>query len=141
MYGSTETTIWSTAALMHQSGAPVTIGRPIANTQVYVVDSLLNPVPVGVAGELWIGGDGVTRGYLGRPDLTAERFVPDPFSRRQVAPGYTSDRRPGPRACLTATWNSSGRIDQQGKIHGFRIELGEIETVLRKPSSGARPLS
>src|SRR5262249_19653045 len=79
MYGPTETTVWSTAAPIDRSGSPITIGRPIANTQVYIVDRHLCPTPIGVPGELLIGGDGVARGYLNRADLTAERFIPDPF--------------------------------------------------------------
>ncbi|WP_047197779.1 non-ribosomal peptide synthase/polyketide synthase [Caldimonas brevitalea] len=124
LYGPTETTIWSTLARLTEA-APH-IGRPIANTRVYVLDAAQQPVPVGVPGELYIGGVGVTRGYLGRPELTAERFVQDPFE-------------PGQRLYRTgdlARWQPDGtlaylgRNDFQVKLRGFRIELGEIEASL-----------
>jgi len=128
MYGPTETTIWSTTARVEPgaAGGVVPLGRPIANTQVYILDRHLQPTPVGVAGELHIGGDGVARGYLHRPELSAERFLPDPF-------------RPGGRIYRTgdlARYRSDGvieflgRTDQQVKLRGYRIELGEIEAVL-----------
>jgi thioesterase domain-containing protein/acyl carrier protein len=128
MYGPTETTIWSTIERVTPGDDPVSIGRPIDNTEAYVLDARRQPVPVGVPGELVIGGDGVSRGYLNRPDLTADRFVPDPFSGRPGARLYrTGDlarfRRDGRLECL-------GRLDQQVKVRGFRIELGEIESVL-----------
>jgi natural product biosynthesis luciferase-like monooxygenase protein len=130
VYGPTETTVWSTADLIDRSGGPITIGRPLANTQLYVLDRQGRPVPVGVPGELFIGGAGVARGYLGLPDLTAERFIPDPFS-------------PVPGARLYATGDLVryrddgrleylGRLDHQVKIRGYRIELGEIEAVLAR---------
>jgi amino acid adenylation domain-containing protein len=124
MYGPTETTIWS--SLDRIESDEVTIGRPIANTRMYVLDNHREPAPRGVVGELWIGGDGVARGYLNRPELTAERFVGDPFrpGERMYRTGdlarYLSDGR---LECL-------GRIDNQVKTRGYRIELGEIETVL-----------
>ncbi len=128
MYGPTETTIWSTLKKIGGGGEPITIGRPIANTQVYILDPGGNPSPVGVPGELLIGGDGLARGYLGRPELTAEKFIPDPFVESPGARLYrTGDlaryREDGELECL-------GRLDHQVKIRGFRIELGEVETIL-----------
>ncbi len=130
MYGPTETTVWSAIAPItaeaRDAGAMMPIGRPIANTQLYVLDADLQPVPVGAIGELYIGGDGLARGYHRRPDLTAARFVPDPVSRRPGSRLYrTGDlaryRLDGNLECL-------GRIDQQIKLRGHRIELGEIES-------------
>lgn len=133
MYGPTETTIWSSTETASAEEAVVNIGRPIANTQMYVLDEQQQPVPVGVPGELYIGGDGVTRGYWQRADLTAERFPADPFVRPEcVAPGGARMYRTGD----LARWRSDGRIDFLGradfqvKIRGYRIELGEIEAVL-----------
>lgn len=128
LYGPTETTIWSTLERVSPSPAPVTIGKPIANTQVYVLDAHGEPVPVGVPGELWIGGAGVALGYHQRPELTAERFVPDRFSAQAGARLY--------RTGDLARWDVHGRLqhlgrmDHQVKIRGFRIELGEIEASL-----------
>ena len=128
MYGPTETTIWSTLALVSSTQEPINIGRPIANTQVYILDPLGQPSPIGVPGELSIGGAGVARGYLNRPELTAEKFVPDPFSQRP------SDRlyRTGDLARFLPDGRIDllGRIDNQIKLHGFRIELGEIHAAL-----------
>ena len=132
MYGPTETTIWSSVKRVEEGDEPVTIGRPIASTSMYVLDGNLQPVPVGVPGELYIGGHGLARGYLDRPELTEERFVPDPF-----VSGDTNGReRRMYRTGDKARWLDSGeleclgRIDNQVKLRGFRIELGEIESVL-----------
>ncbi len=128
MYGPTETTVWS-SALRIEANQPVLIGPPIANTTFYVLDAFGQPVPIGVAGELHIGGDGLARGYLNRPDLTQERFIADPFRDEPGARMYkTGDRV---RQCPDGRIEFLGRLDQQVKISGFRIELGEIESVLR----------
>jgi amino acid adenylation domain-containing protein len=127
MYGPTETTIWSCVQPLAKS-APVLIGRPIANTRAYVLDRSFSPVPVGVTGELYIGGDGVAHGYLGRPGLTGQRFVPDACSGELGARLYrTGDlcrHRPD------GTLEFFGRADFQVKLRGHRIELGEIEAAL-----------
>ena len=129
LYGPTETTVWSTLDLLERNGAAISIGRPIANTQVHILDRAGEPTPIGVAGEICIGGAGVAAGYLGRPGLTAERFIPDSLSERPGARLY--------RTGDLGRWGTDGklqhlgRLDQQVKIRGFRIELGEIETLLR----------
>jgi surfactin family lipopeptide synthetase A len=130
MYGPTETTIWSTTAKVVRGEDAVSIGQPIANTQLFILDEELQPVSIGVAGELHIGGDGLARGYLHRPELTAEKFIPDPFSADPKARLYkTGDLV---RYSPSGDIEFLGRIDHQIKIRGFRIEMGEIETLLRK---------
>lgn len=136
LYGPTETTIWSLIAGVDEEAVPagsesVHIGRPIANTQIYVLDEQLQPLPIGIPGELYIGGDGVARRYRHRPDLTAERFIPNPFQ-----PGNrlykTGDRvRYSPGGSLEFL----GRLDHQVKVRGFRVELGEVETILSQHST------
>jgi amino acid adenylation domain-containing protein len=127
IYGPTEATANASAARIF-SGDEVTIGRPIANAQIYILNSFLHPVPIGVQGELYIGGAGVARGYLNRPELTAEKFIPDPFSAVSGARMYKT----GDLARYRPDGNIEflGRADHQAKIRGFRIELGEIEAVL-----------
>jgi acyl carrier protein len=127
VYGPTETTVWSAAGLV-EPGEPVRVGPPIPGTRMYVLDDALRPVPVGVTGEVFLGGAGVAWGYLDRPGLTAQRFVPDPFSptgERLYATGDLGRWNPDGRVELL------GRIDHQIKLRGFRIEIEEIETVLR----------
>jgi amino acid adenylation domain-containing protein len=128
-YGPSETTTYSTSAL-RRPGAAGTIGAPIANTRCYVMDPALRPVDVGEAGELYLAGGGVTRGYLGRPGLTADRYPPDPYSATPGARMYrTGDRV---RWMPDATLEYLGRLDNQVKIRGYRVEPGEIEAVLRQ---------
>lgn len=129
MYGPTETTIWSTVGQVLR-GKEILLGRPIANTRVYLLDGYLQPVPIGVPGELHIGGAGLARGYLNRPDLTAEKFIPDPFDTSGNARLYkTGDLA---RYLPDGQIEYLGRIDHQVKIRGFRIELGEIESALHQ---------
>ncbi len=132
-YGPTETTVCATMALLAAPAGRAPIGRPIEQVQTYVLDRWGRPTPAGVPGELYIGGVGVARGYLGRPDLTAERFVPDPFGATPGARRY----RTGDRVRLLASGELEflDRIDQQVKLRGFRVELGEIEAaLLRHPA-------
>ena len=132
LYGPTETTIWSTGCMITDLRAPVTIGRPLANTCVYVLDRSLQPVPVGVPGELYIGGTGLARGYLNQPELTAEKFVRNPFSSDEQSRLYRTGDLVHYRA--DGTLDYLGRLDQQVKLRGYRIELGEIEALLRQVS-------
>ena len=128
MYGPTETTVWSTCARITDTSNGISIGKPIANTTVYILDAQKNLCPIGVPGEMYIGGAGVTLGYWKRPELTAERFIPDPFSATPGATLYrTGDRA---RWRNDGTLEHLGRLDDQAKVRGFRIELGEIEAVL-----------
>ena len=129
LYGPTEATTYATYTRV-SADADVTIGKPIANTQAYILDSQLNPVPQGISGELYLAGDGLARGYIRRPELTRERFVRNPFSANPNTPMYrTGDicrhRKDGALEYV-------GRIDHQVKLRGFRIELGEIETALER---------
>jgi len=129
MYGPTETTVWSSCYQLTDADGPVFIGKPIANTQFYVLDKQLKPVPVGVHGELYIGGEGMTSGYLNRDDLTEERYITSPFKTDGSRLYRTGD---------AVKYYESGdveyihRIDNQVKVRGFRIELGEIESVLTR---------
>jgi amino acid adenylation domain-containing protein len=132
LYGPTEATIWSTISHVDSTEGTVCIGRPIANTQLYLLDEHLQPVPVGVPGELYIGGAGLARGYLNRPELTAQKFIANPLSLESKARLYKT----GDLARYRSDGNIEylGRIDHQVKVRGFRIELGEIEAVLSQHS-------
>jgi amino acid adenylation domain-containing protein len=128
LYGPTETTVWSTAADIAPDPVAVSIGRPLPDSRVYVLDQALAPVPEGAVGEIFVGGDGVSRGYLHRPGLTAERFLPDPFSPVPGARFYRSGDLA--RVLPDGQLEFHGRSDHQVKIRGHRIELGEIEATL-----------
>lgn len=139
LYGSTETTIWSTIYPVKSANEKISIGQPIANTQIYILrqnplspEDFCRPVPMGEVGELSIGGDGVARGYLNQPKLTAEKFILDPFSHKKGARLYKT----GDLARFLPDGNIEyiGRIDHQVKIRGFRIETGEIEALLLQHS-------
>ena len=130
LYGPTETTIYSGVVRVTSSAGPVPIGPPLANTRFYVVDHFMNPVPIGIYGELLIGGDGLAHGYLRRADLTAEKFVPDPFGSEPGGRLYrTGDLV---RYLEDGRLEFGGRLDHQVKVRGFRIELGEIENALSR---------
>jgi natural product biosynthesis luciferase-like monooxygenase protein/FkbM family methyltransferase len=130
MYGPTETTIWSATHRLAKDGGDVPIGRPVANTSIYILDRHLQPVPINVPGELFIGGAGVVRGYLQRPGLSADRFIPDPFGGadggRLYRTGDLARYLPG------GDIEFIGRVDDQVKVRGHRIELGEIETAIAR---------
>ena len=130
MYGPTETTIWSSVEEVGLAEPVVNIGRPLANQQLYVLDERLRPVPPGVEGALWIGGEGVTRGYWQRPDLTAERFVANPFHPGADGAGRMYQTGDLVRLRADGRVDYIGRADAQVKLRGYRIELGEIEAVL-----------
>jgi amino acid adenylation domain-containing protein len=132
-YGPTEATVWATIAEISDNSHKPSIGRPIVNTQIYILDAHLQPLPIGITGELYISGDGLAQGYLNRPDLTAERFIPNPFnSYRDKTFRISTIYKTGDLACYQPDGNIEflGRLDDQVKIRGFRIELGEIEAVL-----------
>src|SRR5262249_1360279 len=131
MYGPTETTVWSAVHLVTAADSAIPIGRPIANTTMYVLDRHLQPVPVGVTGDLYIGGEGLARGYLNRPELNAEKFIPGRFRNGLAAWLYkTGDlaryRADGNIECL-------GRTDTQVKVRGFRIEREEVGSTAAGP--------
>ncbi|MET0397623.1 MAG: amino acid adenylation domain-containing protein [Longimicrobiaceae bacterium] len=128
LYGPTEDTTYSTCSVVERGAARVAIGRPVANTRAYVLDGALEPVPVGALGELYLAGEGLARGYAGRPERTAEAFLPDPFGEPGARMYRVRDR---------VRWRADGeleyfgRTDTQVKVRGFRIELGEVEAALR----------
>ncbi|MDM9583647.1 amino acid adenylation domain-containing protein [Nostoc sp. GT001] len=131
-YGSTEATVWSSVYRCHslETGTQISIGSPIANTKIYILDSHLHPVPVGVSGEIYISGEGLARGYLNQPQITSEKFIPHPFSQQPGMRLYkTGDLG---RYLNDGNIEFLGRIDNQVKIRGFRIELGEIEVLLNQ---------
>ncbi|MEH2128455.1 non-ribosomal peptide synthetase family protein [Nostoc sp.] len=129
-YGPTEATVWSSVYHSLETGTQISIGRPIANTKIYILDSHLHPVPVGVSGEIYISGEGLARGYLNHPEITSDKFIPHPFSQQPGMRLYKT----GDLARYLSDGNIEflGRIDNQVKIRGFRIELSEIEAVLNQ---------
>lgn len=132
MYGPTETTVWSSVHELSEpvGGGTAPIGTAVVNTRLYVLDSQMQPVPIGAPGELYVGGAGVTRGYLGQPELTADHFVPNPFTQSAGNRLYrTGDRV---RYSTDGTLDFLGRTDQQIKVRGHRVELGEIEAAIRE---------
>ncbi|MGD1702703.1 amino acid adenylation domain-containing protein [Dapis sp. BLCC M229] len=132
LYGPSEDTTYSTFSLLKKgSTTEPTIGCPIANTQIYILDHYQQPLPIGIPGELYIGGAGLARGYLNRPELTAEKFIPNPFDNK-IPSQKSKLYKTGDLACYLPDGNLRflGRIDHQVKIRGFRIELGEIEVIL-----------
>ncbi|NCR24962.1 MAG: amino acid adenylation domain-containing protein [Microcystis aeruginosa LE13-04] len=142
-YGPTETSVCATVEKWTDATEKITIGRPIANTQIYILDSHLQPVPIGVPGELHIGGMGLARGYLNRPELTQEKFIPNPFEKDEVIPPTPLNKGGNEPSKLYKTGDLGrylpdgkieylGRIDNQVKLRGFRIELGEIEALLNQ---------
>ncbi len=142
-YGPTETSVCATVEKWTDETLKVTIGRPIANTQVYILDSHLQPVPIGVPGELHIAGAGLAKGYLNRPELTQEKFIPNPFEKDEVIPPTPLNKGGNEPSKLYKTGDLArylpdgkieylGRIDNQVKLRGFRIELGEIEALLNQ---------
>jgi amino acid adenylation domain-containing protein len=128
-YGPTEDTTYSTFSLVDRDAARVTVGRPLPGTRAYVLDAHLRPLQVAVAGELYLAGEGLARGYAGRPELTAERFLPDPFGAPGARMYRTGDRA---RRLPTEELDYLGRLDEQVKVRGFRIEPGEVAAVLRE---------
>ena len=139
LYGPTETTVWSSCARIASGAASIPVGRPIGNTSVWVLNEQQMVCPIDVPGELWIGGEGVAIGYLHRPELTAERFIPDPFSEVAGSRIYRTGDRGRWRA--NGMLELAGRQDFQVKVRGFRIELGEIESCVTSHSGVAEAVA
>ena len=134
LYGPTETTVYSLGQRIERGETKPLIGRPLSNTEAYLLDASLRPVPLGACGEVFLGGDGVAMGYWRRPDLTAERFLPDPLGSRPGGRLYrTGDLA---RHRKDGSVDYLGRSDHQVKVRGVRMELGEIEEALRATSGG-----